>query len=129
LPEAELVGLLQRAAVVAVPSLYEGFSLPAVEAMACGTPLVTTDAGALPEVVGSHAGVQVPAGDVGRLAAALELVLDHPSLQEQLGRAGRTRVLGAFTWRRTAERTADWYADVLDRATTTGTTTTGSAAC
>jgi glycosyltransferase involved in cell wall biosynthesis len=128
-PTEELVRLLQTATVAAVPSLYEGFSLPAVEAMACGTPLVTTDAGALPEVVGSHAGVQVPAGDVGRLAAALELVLDHPSLQEQLGRAGRTRVLGAFTWRRTAERTADWYADVLDRATTTGTTTTGSAAC
>jgi glycosyltransferase involved in cell wall biosynthesis len=114
-PTEELVRLLQTATVVAVPSLYEGFSLPAVEAMACGTPLVTTDAGALPEVVGSHAGVQVPAGDVGRLAAALELVLDHPSLQEQLGRAGRTRVLGAYTWRRTAERTADWYAEVLDR--------------
>ena len=52
--EAELVDLLQRAAVVAIPSLYEGFSLPAVEAMACATPLVTTDAGALPEVVGTQ---------------------------------------------------------------------------
>jgi glycosyltransferase involved in cell wall biosynthesis len=118
-PTGELVRLLQSATVVAVPSLYEGFSLPAVEAMACGTPLVTTDAGALPEVVGSHAGVQVPAGDVGRLAAALQLVLDHPSLQEQLGRAGRARVLGNYTWRRTAERTADWYGEVLDRHPTT----------
>src|SRR3954451_1927553 len=54
-PEAELVELLQRASVVAIPSLYEGFSLPAIEAMACATPLVTTDAGALPEVVGSKA--------------------------------------------------------------------------
>jgi glycosyltransferase involved in cell wall biosynthesis len=124
-PTDELVRLLQTATVVAIPSLYEGFSLPAVEAMACGTPLVTTDAGALPEVVGSHAGVQVPAGDVGRLAAALQLVLDHPSLQEQLGRAGRTRVLGAYTWRRTAERTADWYGEVLDRRMTT----TGSTSC
>jgi glycosyltransferase involved in cell wall biosynthesis len=114
-PDDELVRLLQTATLVAIPSLYEGFSLPALEAMACGTPLVTTDAGALPEVVGSHAGVQVPAGDVGRLAAALQLVVDHPSLQEQLGRAGRARVLDAFTWRRTAERTADWYAEVLDR--------------
>ncbi|MGY5885138.1 glycosyltransferase family 4 protein [Modestobacter lacusdianchii] len=113
--QEELVRLLQTATVAAIPSLYEGFSLPAVEAMACATPLVTTDAGALPEVVGSHAGVQVPAGDVGRLGEALRLVLDHPSLQEQLGRAGRTRVLGSYTWRRTAERTADWYADVVDR--------------
>ncbi|MCW2635146.1 MAG: putative Glycosyltransferase, partial [Blastococcus sp.] len=70
-PEKELVDLLQRAAVVAIPSLYEGFSLPAIEAMACGTPLVTTDAGALPEVVGREAGLRVRAGDVGELTAAL----------------------------------------------------------
>jgi glycosyltransferase involved in cell wall biosynthesis len=114
-PQEELVRLLQTATVAAIPSLYEGFSLPAVEAMACGTPLVTTDAGALPEVVGSHAGVQVPPGDVDRLTAALQLVLDHPSLQDQLGRAGRARVLAAFTWRRTAERTADWYGEALAR--------------
>jgi glycosyltransferase involved in cell wall biosynthesis len=115
LPEAELVTLLQGAAVVAIPSLYEGFSLPAIEAMACGTPLVTTDAGALPEVVGSKAGIRVPAGDVGELTAALQLVLDSPSLGEQLGRAGRRRVLASYTWRSTAERTAEWYAQVLDR--------------
>ncbi len=113
LPQAELVGLLQRATVAVVPSLYEGFSLPAIEAMACATPLVTTDAGALPEVVGSHAAVQVPAGDVDRLAGALALVLDHRGLQEQLGRAGRARVLEHFTWRATAERTATWYERVL----------------
>jgi glycosyltransferase involved in cell wall biosynthesis len=115
LPEPELVALLQSAAVVAIPSLYEGFSLPAVEAMACATPLVTTDAGALPEVVGSKAGLRVRAGDVGELTAALALVLDSPSLGEQLGRAGRRRVLEAYTWRASAQRTADWYAEVLDR--------------
>ncbi|SEO38815.1 glycosyltransferase family 4 protein [Trujillonella endophytica] len=114
-PETELVRLLQQAAVVAIPSLYEGFSLPAIEAMACGTPLVTTDAGALPEVVGTQAGLRVKAGDVGELTAALELVLDSPGLQEQLGRAGRRRVLAAYTWRSAAERTAAWYAEVLDR--------------
>jgi len=113
LPQAELVGLLQRATVAVVPSLYEGFSLPAVEAMACATPLVTTDAGALPEVVGTHAAVQVPAGDADRLAGALALVLDQRGLQEQLGRAGRARVLEHFTWRATAERTAAWYEEVL----------------
>src|SRR3954447_23148133 len=114
-PEAELVDLLQRASVVAIPSLYEGFSLPAIEAMACATPLVTTDAGALPEVVGSKAGLRVRAGDVGELTAALQLVLDSPSLGEQLGRAGRRRVLDSFTWRATAQRTADWYAETLER--------------
>jgi glycosyltransferase involved in cell wall biosynthesis len=118
-PEAELVDLLQRASVLAIPSLYEGFSLPAIEAMACATPLVTTDAGALPEVVGSEAGLRVRAGDVGELTAALELVLDSPSLAEQLGRAGRRRVLDMFTWRSTAQRTADWYAETLDRKGTT----------
>ena len=114
-PEAELVDLLQRATVVAIPSLYEGFSLPALEAMACATPLVTTDAGALPEVVGSEAGLRVRAGDVGELTAALQLVLDSPSLADQLGRAGRRRVLESYTWRSTAQRTADWYSDVLER--------------
>ena len=114
-PEAELIDLLQRATVVAIPSLYEGFSLPAIEAMACATPLVTTDAGALPEVVGTKAGLRVRAGDVGELTAALQLVLDSPALAEQLGRAGRRRVLDSYTWRATAQRTADWYAEMLER--------------
>jgi glycosyltransferase involved in cell wall biosynthesis len=114
-PEAELIRLLQRASVVAIPSLYEGFSLPAVEAMACATPLVTTDAGALPEVVGPDAGLRVRAGDVGELTAALKTVLDSASLAEELGRAGRRRVLDRFTWRATAQRTADWYEQILDR--------------
>jgi glycosyltransferase involved in cell wall biosynthesis len=115
LPEADLVRLLQGAAVVAIPSLYEGFSLPAIEAMACGTALVTTDAGALPEVVGSKAGLRVRAGDVGELTAALQLVLDSPSFADQLGRAGRRRVLASYTWRSAAERTAEWYREVLER--------------
>src|SRR3954447_12531062 len=115
LPEADLVRLLQDAAVVAVPSLYEGFSIPAIEAMACGTALVTTDAGALPEVVGAEAGLRVAAGDVEELTAALQLVLASPALRERLGRAGRDRVLRSYTWRATAEQTADWYAEVLAR--------------
>jgi len=114
-PEAELVRLLQTAGVVAIPSLYEGFSLPAIEAMACAAPLVTTDAGALPEVVGDEAGLRVRAGDVGELTAALQRVLDSPALAGQLGAAGRRRVLERFTWRATAERTAAWYGDVLER--------------
>ncbi|QNG38925.1 glycosyltransferase family 4 protein [Geodermatophilaceae bacterium NBWT11] len=114
LPQAELVAVLQSATVAAVPSLYEGFSLPAIEAMACGTPLVATDAGALPEVVGDAA-VQVPAGDVDALAAALARVLDDPALQRHLGTAGRARVLENYTWRATAVATAAWYEEVLAR--------------
>jgi glycosyltransferase involved in cell wall biosynthesis len=83
--------------------------------MACAAPLVTTDAGALPEVVGTRAGLRVRAGDVGELTAALNLVLDSPALGEQLGRAGRRRVIENYTWRATAQRTADWYAEVLQR--------------
>ncbi|MCW2582325.1 MAG: hypothetical protein JWQ53_1115 [Klenkia sp.] len=114
LPQAELVEVLQSATVAAVPSLYEGFSLPAIEAMACGTPLVATDAGALPEVVGDAA-VQVPAGDVDALAAALARVLDDPALQRRLSTAGRARVLENYTWRATAVATAAWYEEVLAR--------------
>jgi glycosyltransferase involved in cell wall biosynthesis len=114
-PQDELVRLLQTASLLAIPSLYEGFSLPAIEAMACATPLVTTDAGALPEVVGDDAGLRVRAGDVGELTAALQRVLDSPELAARLGAAGRRRALDLFTWRATAQRTADWYRDTLDR--------------
>ena len=71
--------------------------------------------GVLPEVVGTEAGLRVRAGDVGELTAALKLVLDAPALAEQLGMAGRRRLLETFTWRSTAQRTADWYSDVLER--------------
>jgi glycosyltransferase involved in cell wall biosynthesis len=126
-PGDELVRLLQAASVVAIPSLYEGFSLPAIEAMACATPLVTTDAGALPEVVGSDAGLRVRAGDVGELTTALHQVLDSPRLAAQLGAAGRRRVLERFTWRATAQRTADWYEQVLDQRSRPGTDRGGRA--
>jgi glycosyltransferase involved in cell wall biosynthesis len=114
-PQDELVRLMQTASVLAIPSLYEGFSLPAIEAMACATPLVTTDAGALPEVVGDDAGLRVRAGDVGELTAALQRVLDSPELAARLGASGRQRALDLFTWRATAQRTADWYRETLDR--------------
>ncbi len=61
------------------------------------------------------AGLRVRAGDVGELTAALRQVLDSPELGERLGRAGRQRVLERYTWRTTAQRTADWYGEVLER--------------
>jgi glycosyltransferase involved in cell wall biosynthesis len=117
LSEPELVELFGSAEVAVVPSLYEGFSLPAVEAMACGTPLVASAAGALPEVVGPDGvtALHVPPGDPEALAAAVGRLLDDPELAARLGAAGRARVTELFTWRAVAERTAAWYRTALDR--------------
>ncbi len=114
----ELARRYCEAEVAVVPSLYEGFSLPAIEAMACGVPLVATTGGALPEVVGSdgRTGLLVPPDDPGALASAIGRLLDDPALRRRLGAAGRQRVLERFTWQATAEGTAEAYAD-LRRAT------------
>jgi glycosyltransferase involved in cell wall biosynthesis len=116
LTDDELVALLRSAQVAVVPSLYEGFSLPAAEAMAVGTPLVATTAGALPEVAGpdGEAALAVAPGDASALAQAVERVIDDPALAARLGAAGVARVNRLFTWRRTAERTVDWYRTILD---------------
>jgi glycosyltransferase involved in cell wall biosynthesis len=118
LTDEELAEEFRAAEVAVVPSRYEGFSLPAIEAMACGTPLVATTAGALPEVVGSdgEAASHVPVGDPQALAAAIGRLLDDPHARARMGAAGRERVLARFTWRRTAEATASWYAEILGRS-------------
>jgi len=112
-----VVELYHQARVAVVPSLYEGFSLPAIEAMACGTPLVATDAGALPEVVGrsGRTAVLVPPGDASALAAAIADLMDDPSRRRLLGDAGRRRVLERFTWRASAEATAACYEEAISR--------------
>jgi len=114
--DSQLVELYSQASVAAVPSLYEGFSLPAVEAMACEVPVVCSSGGALPEVVGhdGEAALLVPPADPGALASALGRVLAGHSLGERLGTAGRRRVLGRFTWQRCASGVADQYRQVLD---------------
>ncbi len=110
-----MVELWAEAEVAVVPSLYEGFSLPAVEAMACGTPLVATTAGALPEVVGTdgETALLVPPSDPGALAAAIGRLLDDAALRARIGAAGRARVLDRFTWKATAEATVAEYRRVL----------------
>jgi len=115
LDHARVAALLASAEVAVVPSLYEGFSLPAIEAMACGTPLVATRTGALPEVVGEDgvAALLVAPGDGGALAAALERLLDDPEERERLGAAARARVAERFTWRAVAEATAAYYAEAV----------------
>jgi glycosyltransferase involved in cell wall biosynthesis len=92
---------------MALPSEDEGFGIPAVEAMTCGTPLIVSDRGALPEVVGDGA-VVVPYGDVGALAAALRALAKNTDARARLAQAGRKRA-SRFSWRRTAELTLGVY--------------------
>ncbi len=103
-----MVYTYSRAAVAVVPSLYEGFSLPAIEAMACGTPLVASRGGALSEVV-SDAGVLVTPGSVAELAQALVHTLAHPQQAQERAEYARARCHKMFSWRRTAELSVDQY--------------------
>ena len=113
LPTAALAELFASAEVAVVPSLYEGFSIPAVEAMACETPLVATKAGALPEVVGDCA-VLVEPGNAADLAGALGALFDDEARRRTLGAAGRRRVEEHYTWRAVAEATAEIYRRTIE---------------
>ena len=101
-----------RAGMAVVPSVYEGFGLPAGEAMACGVPVIATTGGALPEVVGD-AGILVPPRDTPALAAAIENLLDDPAKAAALGQRGYQRVQAHFTWQRAAEKTVNAYREVI----------------
>mgnify|MGYP000626859022 FL=1 len=101
-----------RAGMAVVPSVYEGFGLPAGEAMACGVPVIATTGGALPEVVGD-AGILVPPRDTPALAAAIENLLDDPAKAAALGQRGYQRVQAHFTWQRAAEKTVAAYREVI----------------
>jgi glycosyltransferase involved in cell wall biosynthesis len=116
--EDRLVDLYAQSDVAVVPSLYEGFSLPAAEAMSCGVPVVATTGGALPEVVGTddETALLVPPGDSGALAVAIKRLLDDPGLRRRIGDAGRSRVLQRFTWTACAGRTVDVYREVIAAA-------------
>ncbi len=113
--DERIVELYAEAELAVVPSLYEGFSLPAIEAMCAGTPLVATDGGALPEVTGldGETVFGCKAGDVDSLVAALRRGLDDPEARARIGAAGRQRVLERWTWKRCAEMTVDQYREVL----------------
>jgi glycosyltransferase involved in cell wall biosynthesis len=109
--------LYSEAELAVVPSLYEGFSLPAIEAMSCGVPLVATTGGALPEVVGAdnETALLVPPGDSGALAATIARALDDKALRDRIGAAGRQRVIDNWSWRHTAMRTVEQYRILLDQ--------------
>jgi glycosyltransferase involved in cell wall biosynthesis len=104
--------LYARSGLAVVPSEYEGFGFPAGEAMACGIPVVSTDGGALPEVVGD-AGRIVPARNPAALAQAIGDLLTDANACESLGRRGRQRILERFCWSRSAAALTALYHDVI----------------
>ena len=114
LTKEELVAKYNSAQIFVSPSLYEGFGLPAAEAMACGAPVLATTAGAFPEVIEDGvSGVLVPPGNAGALAEAIERILADDGLQQRLGDEGRRRIVDHFSWHETALRTMDLYEEVL----------------
>jgi glycosyltransferase involved in cell wall biosynthesis len=122
LSDEALARLLASAEAAVVPSLYEGFSLPAIEAMACSTPLVATRAGALPEVVGADGSCAslVAPGDACGLAAAIAALLRDPGRRSRMGEAGRARVLCRYAWEAVARETAGCYEEAIALAAPPG---------
>ena len=113
--DERIVELYAESELAVVPSLYEGFSLPAIEAMSTGICLVATTGGALPEVTGvdNDTVLSCPAGDAEALAASIRRGLNHAELRNRIGAAGRTRVVERWSWKHCAQLTVDQYREVL----------------
>jgi len=114
-PDQRIVELYAEAEIACVPSLYEGFSLPAIEAMACGVPLVTTTGGALPEVVGTDGttALTVEPNDPFALEVGLRTLLEDPERRARIGAAGRERALARYSWRACAEALVEQHRALL----------------
>jgi len=112
----KLIELYSMNQIAVSPSLYEGFGFPAAEAMACGLPLVASDAGALPEVTGENmeAACIVSARDPHELAEAIDYLIDHPDERKRMGIAARRRISETFTWERAACDTVEMYRKVIN---------------
>jgi glycosyltransferase involved in cell wall biosynthesis len=113
--DERIVELYAESELAVVPSLYEGFSLPAIEAMSTGICLVATTGGALPEVTGvdNDTVLSCPAGDAESLAASIRRGLNDAELRNRIGAAGRTRVVERWSWKHCAQLTVDQYREVL----------------
>ena len=111
----ELVARYTSSEIAVVPSLYEGFRFPATEAMACGIPVIASNAGALPELLGpdSKVGISVPPADPEALAAAIKQLMHDEDARKTMGAAGRKRVEDHFNWRTAAEQTVAVYQELL----------------
>ena len=112
--EGDKVALLSGAGALVYPSLYEGFGLPVLEAMACGTPVVTSDRSSLPEVAGEGA-LYVDPSDPEVIAAAIEMVLSDSQLRTQLRETGMEQA-ARFTWEETARRTVEVLREAASEA-------------
>jgi glycosyltransferase involved in cell wall biosynthesis len=112
--ESQLTWLYDAASLFVFPSLYEGFGLPILEAMSTGTPVITSNRGAMAEISGD-AGHLVDPTDPTAIADGIEYVLDDTEYQHTLGQRGRDRA-SEFTWSQTADQTAELYRDVADDA-------------
>ncbi|MDA8277328.1 MAG: glycosyltransferase family 4 protein [Actinomycetota bacterium] len=113
--QEEMVKLYSESTVAVVPSIYEGFSFPSIEAMACGVPLVATYGGAIPEVVGvdGSCGLLVPTRDANALAGAIKRLFEDEDLRNRLSANGLERVFERYTWDRCAERVEQIYNRIL----------------
>jgi glycosyltransferase involved in cell wall biosynthesis len=112
-PNTELPPYYRAAAVSVIPSLEEGFGIPAAEAMGCEVAVVASDAGGLPEVVENGVtGLVVPRGDSTALAGAIGSLLADPARRIQMGQAGRARALRLFDWDRSAVQFEELYREV-----------------
>jgi MMP alpha-(1->4)-mannosyltransferase len=111
--DEEFVRQYARATVAVIPSVYEGFGLPAGEAMACGVPVISTTGGALPEVVGD-AGILIPPADPGALTRAITKILNNPDLADTYSKAGYKRVQDHLTWNAAAQKTVDVYRKMIN---------------
>jgi glycosyltransferase involved in cell wall biosynthesis len=110
-PDADLPALYSGATLFCYPSLYEGFGLPPLEAMACGAPTITSNTSSLPEVVGDAA-LTVDPTSVESIAVALRRFLQDPELRETYRQKGRQRA-ATFSWQRTAQLTRGVYDQVV----------------
>ena len=111
----DLVKQYNTASVVVVPSVYEGFGLPAAEASACAAPVIATSGGALPEVVADgESGLVVPPMDPEALAEAIRALLSNPVLRERMGNKGRERVQQLFTWQKAAKEHTEYFLEVIN---------------
>lgn len=108
----EFADYYAKSTIAVVPSLYEGFGIPAAEAMACGVPLISTSGGALPEVVG-NAGLMVPPADSQALARAIMRLLNAPEERKKFAQAGLARVHSVFSWKKAAGEVADVYREAI----------------
>jgi len=111
----KLVKLYSQTEIAVSPSLYEGFGFPAAEAMACELPVISTTAGALPEVVGEHlkTGYLVPPRNPESIAEAIDFLIENPQLRKKIGKAARKRVLEIFTWENAASDMVKVYEEVI----------------